>query len=62
MISVGSLVRTKAHRWGMPLGAIYMVISDPYKPANTQPDYTVVDILFKGEPRVIDIHSVEEIK
>ena len=62
MISAGSLVRTRAHRWDMPIGGIYLVISEPYRPPGTQPDYIVVDVLFKGGPRVIDIHNVEKVQ
>jgi len=64
MISAGSLVRSRAHRWDMPIGGIYLVISDPYNTLTFDKTLApvVVDILFKGEPRMIDIHNVEEIK
>jgi len=61
MISAGSLVRTRAHRWDMPVGGIYLVISDPYNHPGGA-DYIVVDVLFKGNTRVIDIHNVEEVQ
>ena len=61
MISAGSLVRTRAHRWDMPIGGIYLVVTGPYEPVSmTTP--RVIDILFKGEPRMIDIHNVEEVQ
>jgi len=60
VISAGSLVRIRAHRWDMPIGGIYLVVTGPYEPVGMGPP-RVIDILFKGEPRMIDIHNVEEV-
>jgi hypothetical protein len=61
MISKGSLVRTKTHLPNMPPGTVCLVVTGPYEPdAWGRP--CVVDILFKGDPRMIDIHNVEEVQ
>jgi hypothetical protein len=61
VISAGSLVRTRAHRWDMPIGGIYLVITGTYeREGMTRP--RVIDILFKGAPRTIDIHNVEKVE
>ena len=58
----GDLVRTTGTRWNIPIGSVCLAISATYKPPNTQSDYFVVDILVKGERRVIDIYSVEKVQ
>ena len=61
MISAGSLVRTRAHLPNMAPGTVCLVVTGPYEPVGMGPP-RVIDILFKGEPRMIDIHNVEKVQ
>ena len=62
MISAGSLVRTRAHRSDVPIGTVCLVITGPYGARDKTLPPLVVDILYKGTARMIDIHNVEEIQ
>ncbi len=62
MISKGCLVRTSAHRNDLPFGTVCLVVTGPYGSRDKTLPPLVVDVLFEGEARMIDIHNVEEIQ
>ncbi len=62
MISKGCLVRTSTHRNDLPFGTVCLVITEPYGSRDKTLPPLVVDVLFEGEARMIDIHNVEEVQ
>jgi len=67
MISVGSLVRTAVVSHAppyanLPIGTVCLVISAPYEVASRGYECSVIDILFEGESRPINIHNVVEVQ
>jgi hypothetical protein len=62
MISKGSLVRTKTHLPNMPPGTVCLVVTGSYMHRDKTLASPLIDILFEGNPRMIDVHNVEEVQ